>query len=577
MIDNRLWRLSGMTRLMTVLALLTVGQAFVILGQGHFLAQAIVHAWKRQPIDGLWPLAAAFFACFVLRQVITWGRNTIAANAADAQTDQMRHQLLARTFDLGPQHVAHLGTGNVVTMALDGMPEVHQYLELITNKLLDMAIIPWVLVAYIFMQHHLAGFVLFLLFPVIIFFMVILGTAAKEKSAAQYAGFTQMANHFTDALRGLKTLQLMGVAKQYADNVYRVSEGYRKQTMAVLKIAMLSSFALDFFATLSIAVVAVFLGIDLLNGAVTLYPAMVALILAPEYFMPIRQFGNDYHATLNGKNAFAAVQEVLATPIAEHTEDVPAFTWQADSTLVARNLSQHYGQSRGVAGVNLNLTGFAKVAIIGASGAGKSTLLNLIGGFLQPDAGQFEVAGVKVPHLTQSNWQQHLSYIPQTPYIFADSIEANLRFYRPEASAAELSAAVAQAGLSQWVATLPEGLATRIGEGGRGISGGQAQRIALARTLLDTKRSVWLFDEPTAHLDIETEAKLKQTILPLLDHKLAIFATHRLHWLNQMDWVIVLDHGVVVAQGAPSDLAAHSLPYQELIKQMQGGFDDEMA
>ncbi len=175
--------------------------------------------------------------------------------------------------------------------------------------------------------------------------------------------------------------------------------------------------------------------------------------------------------------------------------------------------------------------------------------------------------------MAQPAWQDHLSYIPQAPYIFAASIAENVKFYRPTATAAEVAAAVAQAGLTSWLETLSEGLETRIGEGGRGISGGQAQRIALARTLLDTKRQVWLFDEPTAHLDIETEAALKATLVPLFKDRLVIFATHRLHWLNQMDWVIVMAEGKIVAQGTPADLQAHSQPYQALVAEMRGEFN----
>ncbi|WP_203623507.1 MULTISPECIES: thiol reductant ABC exporter subunit CydD [unclassified Lacticaseibacillus] len=577
MIDKRLMRLPGMRTIMTMLAGLALVQAFVILGQGHFLAAGIVHAWQRKPLSGLWLFVIGFAAAYTLRQLITWLRNVIAERFARKTAGALQQQLLAKVYALGPQLAASEGTGNLVTMALDGIPETQNYIELILNKILNMMIIPWVLLVYIFMQQHLAGIALLIMFPVIILFMIILGYAARDESEKQYAGFQSMSNQFIDSLRGLKTLQLMGISKQYADNVYQVSERYRKQTMNVLKIAMLSSFAMDFFATLSIAVVAVFMGIDLLNGSLALYPAMVALILAPEYFMPIREFGNDYHATLNGKNAMNAVLTVLAQPVPTPVEGLPELTgWDQDATLSAEHLNFTYpGRETGVSDASFTLHGGQKVAIIGPSGSGKSTLLNLIGGFLQPDAGTtpFTANGHALPHMAQPAWQDHLSYIPQAPYIFATSIADNVRFYRPDATADEVAEAVAQAGLTDWIKTLPDGLDTRIGEGGRGISGGQAQRIALGRTLLDAKRQVWLFDEPTAHLDIETEAALKATLVPLFKDRLVIFATHRLHWLNQMDWVIVMAEGRIVAQGTPADLQAHSKPYQELVAEMRGEFN----
>ena len=575
MIDKTLMRLSGMKRIMTMLAGFALVQAFVILLQGKFLAEGIVHSWNRQSLAGLWLPLGVFATAFVIRQLIVWVRNRIGARFAMTSSAWLQAQLLKHLYALGPAAVAKEGTCNLVTMALDGIPEAENYIELILNKILNMSIIPWVLVAYIWYENWLTGFTLLIMFPIIILFMVILGLAAQDKSESQYAGFQKMSNHFIDSLRGLKTLQLMGISRQYVNNVYDVSEDYRKQTMGVLRIAMLSTFALDFFTTLSIAVVAVFLGIKLMDGTIPLYPAMVALILAPEYFMPIRDFGTDYHATLNGKNAMKAIWQVIDQPLPTDTNVLPAFSrWRAQDTVTINHLDFTYPNERaGIQNANLQFTGTEKVAIIGASGSGKSTLLNLIGGFLQPQKAAMTVRGTKVPHMTQAAWQDHLSYIPQDPYLFADTITANIRFYRPDASDEDVKQAAEAAGLSHWIETLADGYATRIGEGGRGISGGQAQRIALARTLIDTNRSIWLFDEPTAHLDIETEAELKETLVPLFKNRLVIFATHRLHWLNQMDRVIVVDGGKIIAEGTPSELAAHSKPYQALVHEMRGEFN----
>ena len=575
MIDKTLMRLSGMKRIMTMLAGFALVQAFVILLQGKFLAEGIVHSWNRQSLAGLWLPLGLFATAFVIRQLIVWVRNRIGARFAMTSSAWLQAQLLKHLYALGPAAVAKEGTCNLVTMALDGIPEAENYIELILNKILNMSIIPWVLVAYIWYENWLTGFTLLIMFPIIILFMVILGLAAQDKSESQYAGFQKMSNHFIDSLRGLKTLQLMGISRQYVNNVYDVSEDYRKQTMGVLRIAMLSTFALDFFTTLSIAVVAVFLGIKLMDGTIPLYPAMVALILAPEYFMPIRDFGTDYHATLNGKNAMKAIWQVIDQPLPTDTNVLPAFSrWRAQDTVTINHLDFTYPNERaGIQNANLQFTGTEKVAIIGASGSGKSTLLNLIGGFVQPQQAAMTVRGTKVPHMTQAAWQDHLSYIPQDPYLFADTITANIRFYRPDASDEDVKQAAEAAGLSHWIETLADGYATRIGEGGRGISGGQAQRIALARTLIDTNRSIWLFDEPTAHLDIETEAELKETLVPLFKNRLVIFATHRLHWLNQMDRVIVVDGGKIIAEGTPSELAAHSKPYQALVHEMRGEFN----
>jgi len=301
----------------------------------------------------------------------------------------------------------------------------------------------------------------------------------------------------------------------------------------------------------------------------------VILVLSPDYFLPLRTFASDYHATLNGKNAFAAVQKMLALPVATQRDQLGTqpLHWQADSTLSLQAIDFSYdGTQPALSALKLQAKGYQRIGIIGASGSGKSTLINLLGGFLTPTAGQgtITVNGQSVTHLNQIAWQQSFFYIPQNPYLFHASLAENIAFYQPDAGLSAIGAAAEKAGLTAWIKTLPDGLATKIGEGARGVSGGQAQRIALARAFLDSSRRILLFDEPTAHLDIETEAELKQTILPVFKDHLVFFATHRLHWINQMDYVLVMDHGRIVEQGTPAQLAAADGAYVRLRDEMVG-------
>ncbi|RBP97492.1 hypothetical protein CRD60_06580 [Bifidobacterium aemilianum] len=227
-------------------------------------------------------------------------------------------------------------------------------------------------------------------------------------------------------------------------------------------------------------------------------------------------------------------------------------------------------QTGALEGLNLSLHGYTKLAVIGRSGAGKSTLVNLLAGFNIPQSGSIRLDGKRLESFNAQAWQEHISYIPQAPYIFNGSIADNIRFYVQNADDQAVMQAADQAGLGDWLASLSEGLETHIGEGNRGISGGQAQRIALARVILDKSRRILLFDEPTAHLDIETEYELKQTLLPIMEDHLVIFATHRLHWLADVDQVIMLDRGRIVAQGKPSELIGQGGPLDQLIDEMGG-------
>lgn len=568
-----MFQFPGIRKVIVWQSLLTVIQAILIILQAKYLSVAIVNLWKLQAVGTIVAPLVIFAVAFLGRHLMTVLKNWLTYPFVESTTKKLRKQFMAKLFDLGPSVVAQEGTGNVVTMGLEGIDKIQTYLMMIIGKVLDLAITPWLILIYIALIQWKEALFLLVIYPLIIFFMVILGLAAQAKADRQYAGYQRLSNHFVDTLRGLPTLKQLGLNKQYAGNVYSVSEDYRKKTMATLTIAMTSTFALDFFTTLSIAIIAVFLGFGLMDNTIQLLPALVILTLAPDYFAPMRNFANDYHATLNGKNALTAVLDILHRETPTDRDTLPAATpvWTPDDELHLDHVNVGYDADHAtLKDISFNVRGFQKVGIIGASGSGKSTLINTLSGFLSPQAGQITARGTQVPHLDQAAWQKSFVYIPQSPYLFHASLRDNIAFYTPAASDEAVAQAAHRAGLTDWIATLPDGFATQIGEGSRGVSGGQAQRIALARAFLDDSRRILLFDEPTAHLDIETEVDLKQTMLPVFKDHLVFFATHRLHWMNEMDYILVLDHGRVVEQGTPDQLQAQNGAYVRLRSEMEG-------
>lgn len=573
MLDKRLFKFPGARQALGVLSLLTLIQAIAIIGQGRFLSVAITDLWGGHQLTSIGMVLVWFMLAYLLRQVMGVAKQYALAPFADKTTASLQTQLTQKYAALGPRTVANQGTGKSVTLAVEGIDQVHDYLTLVLVKLFDMSITPWLILLYIATINFKEAVFLFVIYPVIVIFMIVLGLAAQAKADREYETFNRLSNHFVDSLRGLTTLKQLGLAKQYAQNIYDVSEDHRKATMSTLKIAILSTFALDFFTTLSIAVVALFLGLGLMDGATHLLPALTILVLAPEYFLPIRNFANDYHATLNGKNALADIMTLLEQPVAPETNRYVRRSqrWQATDTLTLEQVSFSYPNADRPAlqQINLTLTGHAKVALVGTSGSGKSTLLNLLGGFLVGD-GDVKINEQALPHLQQRQWQEQIQVLPQHPYIFHDTLRANLAFYAPNQRDEDLIAVLQQVGLADWFASLPDGLDTLIGEGAMQTSGGQAQRIGLARIMLDEERRVLLLDEPTAHLDIETEALLKETMLPVFDNRLVIFATHRLHWLRQMDWIIVMRDGQIAEQGTLADLIANNGYFVTLQAAMRG-------
>ena len=573
MIDKSLFELPGVRRMFPILGILAVFQFIAIAGQALFLATAITKLWQGQLFSHTIPWVLGFFACFLSREIINFGRSKALDKLAYQLATKLRGDMLDKFFRLGPVAIANLGSGSAATTVITGIDQVENYVKLVLSKVLNMMIIPMLILIPVYFLDWQSGIVLTLTFPFAIIFMILLGYAAQGRAERQYKTFQYLSNHFLDSLRGISTLKYFGLSKDYSNSIYKTSEDFRKETMGALRIAMLSTFALDFFASLSVAVVALFLGLRLMSGDILLFPALAALILAPEYFLPLRDFASDYHATLNGKNALAAVNEVLSTE--ENTLSVltEKVTWSANSQLQLTELGKIYDTGRGISNVILSVNGFKKIAIVGNSCSCKSTLLSILAGFLKPTAGEIKLNEQSLTSLTDENYRQSVQFIPQKTYIFAGTFRENLAFYEPDSTDDEIKAAAKLAGLESLIDEI--GLDGQIGASGRTISGGQAQRVALARAFLSHTRNILFLDEPTAHLDIETELEIKANILPLLENKLVFIATHRLHWLSSMDLVIVLNEGQVAGIGTPEQLLSENTYYQKLLSQMRGVDDDK--
>lgn len=571
MIDRDLMRLPAIRRIMPLIGVLAVLQGLVIVGQAVCLSQGISLLWDRQGLDKAWLYILGFFVAFALRELVNFFRLRFLDGFAYKLAMDYRQQLLEKSFEIGPSLVGDMGSGSLVSTAISGIENVEMYIKLVLSKVLNMMVVPIIVVLAVILLDWKSSIVLIIAFPFAIIFMILLGYAAQGRAEKQYKSFQMLSNHFLDSLRGLPTLKYFGLSKGYADGIYRTSERFRRATMSTLSMAMLSTFALDFFSTLSVATVALFLGIRLLDGHILLFPALATLILAPEYFLPLREFASDYHATLNGKNAMSAVNKILKHEkiVAEGSSSLPEkVAWTPDSRLVLKGLTKTYETGRGISDVNLELTGYKKVALVGASGSGKSTLLSMLSGFLEATSGQVDLSGHAHIDLSQENWRESISIIPQNTYLFSGTLRENLAFYEPEADEIAILEAARLAGLSDLIEEL--GLDATIGSGGRTLSGGQAQRVALARAFLSKDRNILFLDEPTAHLDIETELEIKENILPLFDEKLVFLATHRLHWLGQVDIVVVLNEGKVEGVGSHAELLATNEYYQKLLEEMRG-------
>ena len=572
MIDRALFALEGIRGALGALLALAVARALLVVFQAWSLARAIVNLWEGAALPDQALLVAVFLACFVGGQLVRCAQDAFLDRYAYARIDDLRHRLLQTVFTEGAGVVQAKGTGTVAAMVLEGIDQVETYLRLILPKIVCVVVVPFVVLVCVFPVDWVSGVIMLVMYPVIVFYMGLIGATAKAAASLQHEEYQRLSNHFIDSIRGIDTLKLLGRGRQHGQRIFEVSEKFREATVKTLRVATLSGSVLDLISTLSLAAVAIMLGFRLVDGSIAFFPALFVLVLVPEYFKPIREFASDYHASLDGKNALSSIQALIASApdMEERTAcEIPA--WDEDSVLRLEGVGFSYPDHDALADVSFSARGFARIGVIGASGSGKSTLVNLLGGFATPDAGRMTVAGRAVADLREPAWQRQVLYIPQDPYLFHATLRENIVFYRPDADATDVERAVEVVGLEQLVAELPDGLDTMVGEGARALSGGQAQRIALARALLDRDRRILLFDEPTAHLDIETELELKERMLPLMEGRLVVFATHRLHWMHDMDAVLVMEDGHAVEFGAPERLASAGGAYARLASQLEGG------
>ncbi|EMN7731947.1 thiol reductant ABC exporter subunit CydD [Bacillus cereus] len=546
----------GSRILYVALTIISILETFSIIAQTIFLARAITFLFHGETVPTILSEIVYFGIAFAARNIVVRTSQILVERFAEKTGSLLRKQLIEAYFTLGPRYVQTVGTGHLVTLSIEGIEKFKTYIELTIPKMIRSSIVPGLIVLYVFTLDIESGIILVVTIPIVIIFMILLGLAAQKMADSQYEIYRVLSNHFVDTLKGLETLKYLGKSEQHEGKIEKVSKRYRKATMRTLRVAFLSSFALDFFTSLSIAFVAVGLGIRLIDGTIILLPALTILILAPEYFLPIKQVGANYHATLDGQIAMEQIEEILQQQKGIQKKDLNEdIVWNASSSLKLQDIKVNNTESEKAILERINFTweGNGAIGVIGESGAGKSTLIDVLAGFLSPSSGKMLVNGLEVDGSTREDWQKNIAYIPQQPYIFPLSLKDNIRFYETNATDEEVERVINEVGLRSLVTSLPNGMHERIGEGGRMLSGGQEQRVAMARALL-SKKPIILLDEPTAHLDIETEFEIKQAMLRLFNGKLVFLATHRLHWMKQMDHILILNKGEMKESGTYEEL-----------------------
>lgn len=548
-IDPRLLRYARSTRLfLGAVVVLGLAGAGLVVGQAMLMAEIVVGAFEDGLDGAALRIPLLLLAAVALgRALVAWLTELAAHRAGAAVKSELRGRLLERAADLGPGRIDKQRTGSLVALATRGVDALDDYFSRYLPQLGLAVVVPVAVLARIVTEDWVSAAIIVVTLPLIPLFMILIGMATQSRMDRQWRMLSRLSGHFLDVVAGLPTLKVFGRAKAQAESIRAITDDYRRATMRTLRIAFLSSFALELLATLSVALVAVTIGMRLVHGELDLYTGLVILILAPEAYLPLRQVGAQYHAAAEGLAAAEQIFDVLETPDA-HPGGGALLPAGAPLRIEIDAVAVRYeGRGEDSPGpVSLTVGPGEVVALTGPSGAGKSTLLQVLLGFVEPSAGRVRVAGVDLAELSRPQWRERIAWVPQRPHLFAGTIAENVRLARPEASEADVAEALHHAGAAEFVATLPLGVQTALGEGGVGLSAGQRQRLALARAFL-ADRPVLLLDEPTAALDGETEAAVVDAVRRLAVGRTVLLVVHRPALLAVADRVVPM-----AAAGAPA-------------------------
>ncbi|MFG2982871.1 thiol reductant ABC exporter subunit CydD [Streptomyces sp. NPDC048258] len=558
-IDPRLLRYARSTRLfLGAVVTLGLAGAGLVVGQAMLIAEIVVGAFEEGLGGAELRTPLLLLAAVALgRGLIAWLTELAAHRAGAAVKSELRGRLLDRAAELGPGWLTGQRTGSLVALATRGVDALDDYFSRYLPQLGLAVVVPVAVLARIVTEDWVSAAIIVVTLPLIPVFMVLIGMATQSRMDRQWRLLSRLSGHFLDVVAGLPTLKVFGRAKAQVESIRKITDDYRRATMRTLRIAFLSSFALELLATLSVALVAVTIGMRLVHGELDLYTGLVILILAPEAYLPLRQVGAQYHAAAEGLAAAEEIFEVLETPVARPAGGARLPSGAPLRIEIDGVRVRYEGRGQDSPGpVSLTVEPGECVALTGPSGAGKSTLLQVLLGFVVPTAGRVRVAGVDLAELSQEQWREQIAWVPQRPHLFAGTIGENVRLARAAASEAEVARALKDAGAWEFVTALPRGVETPLGEGGVGLSAGQRQRLALARAFL-ADRPVLLLDEPTAALDGETEAGVVDAVRRLAVGRTVLLVVHRPALLAVADRVVPLAEG---GGGAALPAVARPLP-----------------
>lgn len=525
-----------------------------------------------QSMDQVRTEMAVLLAVIILRAGLTWGADLAANSVALQVKEHLRASLFERLLALGPAYAHGEQTGELSATVMEGVEALDSYFSHYLPQLATAALIPIAILLVVFPIDLLSAIVLAITAPLIPFFMNLIGKSTDALTRRQFQTLGRLSARVLDSLQGLSTLKILGQSTMQVEAIEEASDRYRAATLRVLRLAFLSALVLELTATIGTAIVAVEVGLRLLYGRMAFQPALFLLLLAPEFYRPLRTLGQGFHSAASGVSAAQRIFAILSLPapqpgsVAEGYRELDQEAAEFRSgSIEFRDVHYVFRDGRpALDGATLTIENGETVALVGPSGSGKSTIAQMLMRFIEPDQGEILVAGKPLGAWAPEQWRDQVSWVPQSPHLFHDTLEANLRVGDPAASEQAVIRAARQAHLHTFIESLPRGYRTVIGERGARLSGGQAQRLALARAFLKDA-PLLLLDEPTSNVDPELETMLQTSLGELMADRTVLVIAHRLNTVFRADQIIVLVHGRVVETGRHADLMARHAEYRRLV------------
>jgi ATP-binding cassette subfamily C protein CydCD len=524
--DPRLLRYARTTRRFIVLAVGVGGTtALLVVAQAWLIATVCNDAFLRHgSLSSLRDPLALLLAVIMGRAVLAWATEREAHRASASAKSELRRSAVEHIAALGPSGLEHKDNGRLTVLVTTGIDALDGYFSRYLPQLLLAVIVPVTIIAVVAGADWISAALIAVTVPLIPLFMALVGLTTRDRTAARMRSMQRLAGHFLDVVAGLPTLKVFGRAKAQARAIADVTDRYRATTLATLKLTFLSSLILELLATISVALVAVAVGLRLLDSEMNFHAALFVLVLAPEAYLPLRALGANFHASADGMKAAEQIFDLLETPVGQGAGGIVG---PRDPSIRIAALEVTYPGRRlpALQDADLVVEPGEIVALTGPSGCGKSTLLDVVLALRRPGSGHVLLGGVDLRDLDLDAWRAGIGWVPQRPHLFARSVADNVRLARPGASDAAVSAALAEAGLAEVVRRLPHGVDTRLGDGGAGLSMGERQRLALARAFV-RDAPLLVLDEPTASLDAETEADVLDAVRRLTEGRTALIVAH---------------------------------------------------